>query len=229
MPPPMGGDSPGGSSPGDSASDFGDWSGTGFFISDDGLILTNRHVVKGSKSLQVVLPGGIHKTAEVVTIDDDFDLALIRVKLNAKVPFVSLSPTDSPKEGADCTVMGFPMIDELGSDLKITRGIVSSAAQEAGNGADILTDAKVNPGNSGGPIIDRFGNAMGIVCMKRIAEGEFDSYGIGISAGHIRMFLDKHKVKISPGKTNPADPALSTEDLVARTKPATVCILATAK
>jgi S1-C subfamily serine protease len=222
MPPPMTA-----TPPGDSASSYGDWSGTGFFITDDGLILTNRHVVKGSKSLQVVLPGGAHKAAQVVAVDDAFDLALIRVKLDDKVPFVSLSPTDSPNEGADCTVMGFPMIDELGSDLKITRGIVSSAAQQVGNGADILTDAKVNPGNSGGPIIDRFGNAMAIVCMKRVTEGEFDSYGIGISAGHIRIFLDKHKIKVAPGDIS--HPALSTEDLVAKTKPATVCILATAK
>jgi hypothetical protein len=121
--------------------------------------------------------------------------------------------------------MGFPMIDQLGADLKITRGIVSSSQQDQGNGADVLTDAKVNPGNSGGPIIDKFGNAMAIVCMKSITTGEYDSYGIGISAGHIRDFLDRNHVQIQPGSED--GPALSTEDAVAKLKPATVCILAT--
>jgi hypothetical protein len=121
--------------------------------------------------------------------------------------------------------MGFPMIDQLGGDLKVTRGIVSSAQQDQGSGADVLTDAKVNPGNSGGPIMNKFGNVMAIVCMKSLTSGEFDSYGIGISAGHIREFLERNHVESPPGGDDGT--ALSTEDVVARVKPATVCILAT--
>jgi len=202
------------------------WSGTGFFISDTGLILTNRHVAKGSKTLLVVLNDGTHSSAEVVAIDDQYDLALIRIpKSNRKVPFVRLSPEDSPAAGADCVVMGFPMIDQLGADLKITRGVVSSSAQDQGNGADVLTDAKVNPGNSGGPIADKFANVMAIVCMKSLTTGEFDSYGIGISAGHIRDFLRRNHVDIPAGNENRL--SLSTEDVVTKVKPATVCIMAT--
>jgi S1-C subfamily serine protease len=201
------------------------WSGTGFFISDDGLILTNRHVAKDSKTLLITLSDGTTASAEVVAIDTQYDLALIRTKPNHKVPVIHLSPSDLPNEGADCTVMGFPMIDQLGADLKITRGIVSSSQQDQGNGADVLTDAKVNPGNSGGPIIDKFGNAMAIVCMKSLTTGEFDSYGIGISAGHIREFLKRNNVQIQPGTED--GPGLSTEEAVAKLKPATVCILAT--
>jgi S1-C subfamily serine protease len=201
------------------------WSGTGFFIADDGLILTNRHVAKDSKNLLVVLPGGESVSADVVAIDEAYDLALIRAKVKQKVPFMHLSPTDSPNEGAECLVMGFPMIDQLGADLKITRGIVSSSAQDQGNGADVLTDAKVNPGNSGGPIIDKFGNVMAIVCMKSLTTGEYDSYGIGISAGHIRDFLKRNHVNVQPGAD--AGALLSTEDTVTKVKPATVCIMAT--
>jgi S1-C subfamily serine protease len=201
------------------------WSGTGFFIADDGLILTNRHVAKDSKNLLVVMPGGESVSAEVVAIDDAYDLALIRAKVKQKVPFMHLSPTDSPNEGAECLVMGFPMIDQLGADLKITRGIVSSSAQDQGNGADVLTDAKVNPGNSGGPIVDKFGNVMAIVCMKSLTTGDFDSYGIGISAGHIRDFLKRNHVDVKPGADGGVQ--LSTEDTVTKVKPATVCIMAT--
>jgi S1-C subfamily serine protease len=141
------------------------------------------------------------------------------------VPFIHLAPEDSPAEGADCVVMGFPMIDQLGADLKITRGVVSSASQDQGSGADVLTDAKVNPGNSGGPIADSYGNVMAIVCMKSITTGEYDSYGIGISAGHIREFLHRNNVNLDVGAEGA--PELSTEDVVKKVKPATVCILAT--
>ena len=93
------------------------WSGTGIIISDSGLILTNRHVAKGSKTLWVTLSDGTHSSAEIVAIDDQYDLALIRLsKPNRKIPFVRLSPENSPAEGADCVVMGFPMIDQLGAD-----------------------------------------------------------------------------------------------------------------
>jgi S1-C subfamily serine protease len=202
------------------------WSGTGFFITSDGLILTNRHVAKGSKTLNIELAGGEKVAGEIVAIDDQYDLALIRlVDRNRKVPFIRLSPEDSPAEGADCVVMGFPMVDQLGFDLKITRGVVSSSAQDQGNGADVLTDAKVNPGNSGGPVVDNFGNVMAIVSMKSLTTGDYDSYGIGISAGHIREFLQRNHVHLPIGEET--GPQLSTEQLVSKTKPATVCIIAT--
>ena len=102
--------------------------------------------------------------------------------------------------------MGFPMVDQLGFDLKITRGVVSSSAQDQGNGADVLTDAKVNPGNSGGPVVDRFGNVMAIVSMKSLTTGDYDSYGIGISAGHIREFLGRNHVDLPLGDES-GDPA----------------------
>jgi S1-C subfamily serine protease len=201
------------------------WSGTGFFISDNGLILTNAHVAKGSKMLKVLLSNGVQSPAQVVAIDNQYDLALIRLpKSDRKVPFIRLSPQDSPAAGADCVVMGFPMIDQLGADLKITRGVVSSSAQDQGNGADVLTDAKVNPGNSGGPIADKFGNVMAIVCMKSLTTGEYDSYGIGISAGHIRQFLRRNHVDVDAGAESGSP--LSTEDVVTKVKPATVCIMA---
>jgi S1-C subfamily serine protease len=199
------------------------WSGTGFFISNDGLVLTNRHVAKGAKTLLVTM-GDKQSSADVVAIDDLYDLALIRIKSKDKTPFAHFSPLDLPSDGADCVVMGFPLIDRLGADVKITRGVVSSSASDDGFGADILTDAKVNPGNSGGPILDKHGNVMAIVCMKSVASAMEDSYGIGISAGHIREFLKRNKIAVDPGT---ADQTMSTEDIVAQIKPATVCILAT--
>ncbi|QOV92154.1 trypsin-like peptidase domain-containing protein [Humisphaera borealis] len=208
------------------------WSGTGFIVAADGLILTNRHVVEGAKTLMVILkgagPGGsdLQRSGEVVVIDDQQDLALVRIKVDAKqtLTVMQLAPTDAPGDGAECTVIGFPMIDRLGAAVKITRGIVSSAAKQA-NGPDIMVDAKVNPGNSGGPILDRYGNVMAIVSMKTVASRLEDSYGLGISAGMVRRFLAKNSVTLKPGTTD--GKTLSAEEIAAKAKPSTVCILGT--
>lgn len=202
-------------------------SGTGFLINDLGLILTNRHVVDGAKELSVVLGTSDKRKATVVVIDDKLDLALIQIKPkeNEKLPFVQFSPKDSPGDGAECTVMGYPMIDRLGATIKITRGIVSGTPRKSELGADVLIDAKVNPGNSGGPILDRFGHVMAIVSMKSITTMMEDSYGIGISAGQIRAFLVRHNTTATLASGGDSTP-LSTEEIASSTKPATVCILA---
>lgn len=199
-------------------------SGTGFLITPDGLIVTNRHVVDGGKTFMVIMPDNKRRSASVVVVDDEQDLALVKIKSDGELPFLHLSKSDAPGDGAECVVMGYPMIDRLGAAIKVTRGVVSSSEQTI-SGADVLIDAKVNPGNSGGPIADKNGDVMAVVCMKSLASAMEDSYGIGISAGHVRKFLAKNKIDVSPADAG--GDALSTEDIASKVKPATVCILAT--
>jgi S1-C subfamily serine protease len=220
------------------------WSGSGFILDGTGLILTNRHVAKDAKSLMIMLHGAQGKpmSAEVVVIDDEQDLALIRLRevpADMKLPIVQLAPGDMPADGAECTVIGYPMVDRLGGSPKITHGIVSSSLPSVsksksagllGRGSDdfdVYIDAKVNPGNSGGPILDRFGNVMAIVCMKSLSSEIEDSYGMGISAGRIRRFLAKNHVNVEKGTKGSA--GLSVEDIAAKVEPATVLIVATGK
>lgn len=213
--------------PSEDAAAAGMSSGTGFIITADGLVLTNKHVVAGGKTFLVMMNDNTQKSAEVVVMDEEEDLALIRVKLDAgqTLPVVRLSPDDNPADGAECTVMGFPLLDRLGAAIKITRGIVSSSTAGSTAAADVLIDAKVNPGNSGGPILDRYGNVMAIISMKSRASATEESYGMGISAGRVRKFLEKNSVKVSNGAEGKVN--LSAQDIAARVKPATVCILAT--
>jgi S1-C subfamily serine protease len=200
-------------------------SGTGFIIQDDGLIVTNRHVVKGAKTVVVSINGERPKSAEIVVIDDEQDLALVKIKtVKSKLPVVRLAKADAPNDGAECTVLGYPLIDRLGAAIKVTRGIVSSGSARE-EGADIVTDAKVNPGNSGGPMLDRFGNVMGVVTMKSANSTFEDSYGLAISAGKVRKFLAKNNVTVLPGELAAA--GLSAEEIAAKVKPATVCIICT--
>jgi S1-C subfamily serine protease len=209
---------------------FGMSSGTGFFINDEGLILTNRHVVKGAKSMMVMMNDRKRRTAEVVVIDEEQDLALIRLKVGAaplRTAFVQLAKADNPGDGAECVVMGYPLIDRLGGAIKITRGIVSSGKGSNTEGADIVTDAKVNPGNSGGPLLDKYGNVIGVVTMKSGNSRFEDSYGLAISAGKVRKFLEKNNVKVAAADVSTAAAGLTAEDVAAKVKPATVCIICT--
>jgi S1-C subfamily serine protease len=195
--------------------------GSGSILSDDGLILTNRHVVHDAKTL-VVLIGDQRIPAEIVAEDDEYDLALVRIKTDKKLPFLKLAAADHPNAGADALVMGFPLLFEMGTDLKVTRGIVTAAEHEVENGADTMIDAKINHGNSGGPILDRYGNIMAVVCLKTAGGGTDESYGIGISAGHVRKFLAKHKITLTPGD---AKTPLTSEEIAKASKSAVVCIL----
>lgn len=197
-------------------------SGTGFVITEDGLILTNRHVVERGSTFLVVFPGGVRRSAEIVKIDTQQDLALLRVKSDDKLAVALISAQPKPNEGAQCFVLGYPLLDRMGSSIKITQGIVSGGAPRDA-GADVVTDAKVNPGNSGGPMVDSKGMVIGIVTLKTYSSESEDSYGMAISAGLIRKFLEANNVKLPEGK--PSADAMNAEQVAAKLKPATVCIL----
>lgn len=218
--------------------------GSGFIIQEDGLILTNRHVADPSYGheapaeepnsadsldskpkirLVAMLSDGSSVPAEVVSFSKDMDLALLKLnpKTPMKFPTIGLSGTGKPAEGATCYAIGFPLASRLGMQLKVTQGIISGSSAGP-NGVDILVDAKVNPGNSGGPLLDKFGQAIGVVSMKSANRNFEDSYGMAISMGHARKFLEENKV--TPPAVAPGSP-LSSEDVVAKVKTATVCVM----
>jgi len=222
-------------------------SGTGFFIDESGIILTNRHVVKGARSYVVMLNGGMRRSAEVLAISEDDDLALLRLNNKApatlplalaampstilaiaapaggKWPILRLSGQSTPAEGAQCFVLGFPLLDRMGETIKITQGIVSGAT-ERNSPVDILIDAKVNPGNSGGPLLDKYGQVIGIVTMKSVTSRNEDSYGMAIGIARMRKFLDKNHIELPPPQ--PAADPKDAEQIAISAKPATVCIIA---
>lgn len=216
------------------------WSGSGFLVSQDGMILTNRHMVMDEDHPQILPSLNVYLAqmeqpcpAKIVAIDDDQDLALIRISLPGATPFIHLATSNFPNPGARCSILGFPALNglELGSDLKITQGIITdvdsgkSENDWAIKGRDLLMDAKANPGNSGGPIMDRNGNAMGIISAKTTADTMHESYNIGISAGHIRDFLTQHKFDAPINKSDPE--VMDDEEIFKKSKDAVVRIEAT--
>ena len=207
-------------------------SGTGFFVSADGYIMTNRHVAGGADKLMVRLSDGTMKTAEKIVIDDDQDIAIIKIDQTKKAeyPFIKLAGYDVPNVGTDVTVMGFPLGGAMGMNVKITRGVVTSLEDDVKSPCDVIVDAQVNPGNSGGPMLDKYGNLMALVAMKTFADEKVSSYGLGISTGRLRKFIDHQKEKLTPVKFVPSEKAaptaaLSTEEIAGKFTKSTVMIL----
>lgn len=138
--------------------------GSGFLINADGQILTNNHVISGSNDIEVTLPDQSRYKARIVMRDRGHDLALISINPSGKkLPFLKLGDSDNLQVGQKVLAIGNP----FGLSGTLTTGIVSSLGRTIrGENSDlegmIQTDASINSGNSGGPLLDSQGNVIGI-------------------------------------------------------------------
>lgn len=134
--------------------------GSGFFISPDGYIVTNNHVVDDASKVQVIAGDGQTYTAKVVGTDEKTDLALLKVDADKKFPFVTLSK-EKPEIGQWVVAMGNP----FGLGGTVTAGIVSAEGRNIGEGPYdnfLQIDAPINRGNSGGPTFNLKGEVVGV-------------------------------------------------------------------
>jgi len=136
--------------------------GTGFFFGKRGLILTNSHVVGNFSIVQVVLGGHLDVTGRVIGRDEELDVAIIQVDLTGDLPALNLGDSDVLKQGDTVAVIGYSLGSLLGESPSLTKGVVS-AIRRFDEFEFIQTDSSVNPGNSGGPLIDENGDVVGII------------------------------------------------------------------
>ncbi len=136
-----------------------DGHGSGFFIDSSGLLLTNAHVVGEAKEVRVLFPSGIELEGNVLRKNEHRDVALVKVTLKGIKP---LSIDQTPPNPADeVYAVGTPL-DE-GLKASVTKGIVSSIRKLKRNNLELIqSDVNVQPGNSGGPLLDNHGNVIGI-------------------------------------------------------------------
>jgi len=157
-------------------------SGSGFFISSEGLLATNAHVVRDQPSATIITSSGKAITSSHIYVDEDRDLALIKVEAH-DVPFLVLSPT-LPLQGADVIAIGTPGAHDASGIVmlpnSVTKGIVSGIREFSDTtianipgraGIWIQTDATINHGNSGGPLLNRSGLVVGINTLSFSATG----------------------------------------------------------
>jgi len=138
--------------------------GTGFVINSDGYIVTNSHVVKGCHSV-VTVKDSEKLTTRVIFDDSRNDLALLKVDKRPKV-FATFRGGRSIRTAEDILALGYPFQSLLSDDLKITKGMVNSLAGLRNDTSMMQISAPVQPGNSGGPLLDHAGNVVGVVTSK---------------------------------------------------------------
>lgn len=144
--------------------------GTGFMVSAEGHLLTNAHVVEGCESLTVA-----GKPAEVLATDSSFDLALLKGSPGPADDVASFAASPAPLN-SDITIAGYPLSRWL-SGLNVTRGSVTSLKGLAGDATTMQISAPVQPGNSGGPVVDSLGHVVGVVVSKLNAQRVADATG----------------------------------------------------
>lgn len=137
-------------------------SGSGFFVTDDGYFITNFHVVKDAEKVKVKTSTDVYP-AEVVHVDKDNDLALLKV--SGKFNPLGISTNDAQLGEAVFTI-GFPDILIQGTEPKYTDGKISSLAGIQDDPEDYQISVPVQPGNSGGPLVDMNGNVVGVIVAK---------------------------------------------------------------
>jgi S1-C subfamily serine protease len=168
-------------------------SGTGFVVAPGGFILTNQHVVRGPGQVFVHPPDTKDLIrAEIIAEDADRDIALLQIKVpdQASLKPLAVAGKRKVRRGEQVSVFGYPLGVSLGLGIKLNTGVVS-ATPERLNGDMFMLDAKVNPGNSGGPVCDPYGTVVGMVTAKSFSGEMVDSYGMAIPAPELDAFLNK--------------------------------------
>ena len=157
--------------------------GSGFIINEEGYILTNYHVIQGTQEISVTLSNDVTTTAQVVNYDENQDVAMIKITdESVEIPAtVELGDSDALQPGEEVIAIGTPLSTELSST--VTKGIISatsrSVAVESGVTMNLIqTDAAINAGNSGGPLVNTKGEVVGINSSKISGEAV---EGIGFS------------------------------------------------
>ncbi|XP_070760041.1 serine protease HTRA1 [Enoplosus armatus] len=176
-------------------------SGSGFVVSEDGWIVTNAHVLNNKQRIKVELKSGVQYDATVKDVDQKMDIALIKIKPDSPLPVLRLGQSSDLRPGEFVVAVGSP----FSLQNTVTTGIISTAQR---NGLElgfkdsdmdyIQTDAIINYGNSGGPLVNLDGDVIGINTLKVAAGISF-----AIPADRIRQFLAESYNRQVNGNTGP--------------------------
>ncbi|MBQ7257537.1 MAG: trypsin-like peptidase domain-containing protein [Abditibacteriota bacterium] len=184
--------------------------GSGFFVNQDGYILTNNHVIKGAHDIKVAISDNEYK-ASIKENDDKYDIALLKVDELKNLPPLTIGDSDSVTDTEEIYTIGFPT-----GEKTTTRGIISQKDVTIDNNEDdkfFKIDAVINPGSSGGPLLNVKGEVIGI---NTAIDQETTDYGYSLPIKNAIKILDNNNVsyiknikdatKIKVSEDNPATP-----------------------
>ena len=175
-------------------------SGSGFAVTPDGYVVTNYHVIQGCSSVEIYTRGKVIPSY-IVGVDPQNDLAIL--KGGFKPLYYYPLKRDNPQLLMDVFVAGFPFGFDISTPVKVTKGIVSSLSGVGNNYSNIQIDAAVQPGSSGGPILDDKGNVAAVTVAKLDLEIIMEEYGVvpedtnfGIKSNVVVNFLESNGIKL---------------------------------
>jgi S1-C subfamily serine protease len=197
-------------------------SGTGFFITKAGHIVTNNHVIDQCNLVNAYYKGDA-KLLKVLAVDRKNDLAILKAELKPDDTFPVAKDDGILLE--EIYVAGYPFGKSISGSVKVTKGVISSLSGLGNNYSNIQIDASLQPGNSGGPIINKKGNVVGVAVSKldykKVIEA-FDSIpentNFGVKSSTLNQFLNANKVSAD----SPRGSEMSIKDIAEKIEKATV-------
>ncbi len=200
-------------------------SGSGFFISSQGHIVSNAHVVGGCKKIKVY-ENGKEILLNILDTDTKNDVGLVKGKFK-NTKYLNIK-SDGAELGEDIVAFGYPLVDTLSDSVKLTKGIVSALAGPNNNFAMIQIDAALQPGNSGGPVLNMNGLVVGIATsglskLKMAKEQKIlpENVNFAVAAPTIVKFLKANNINVPQGTNK----IYKTKELAKIGEPATVQLL----
>lgn len=192
-------------------------SGTAFFVSAAGHLLTNHHVVEGCRTVQITRAGSVAEPVQVIARDATNDLALL--KAGGTPPTAVPALASRARIGDSVYVYGFPLAGLLASSGNFTVGNVTATSGLNDDSREYQISAPVQPGNSGGPLMDQYGNIAGVVVSKlnalsvaAVTKDLAQNVNFAIKASVATTFLDSNSVfPAAAPATTPLDPAAIAE------------------
>jgi S1-C subfamily serine protease len=169
-------DYPGRRAQGISESGMATSAGTCFVVGPDGTVVTSNHVVEGAREVLVTLDDGRQLTATMELASAATDLAVLNLDV-ATPNYLSLASTRSAHAGEQVFTVGYPTVNLLGSEAKFTEGSISALSGLRGEASYMQISVPVQPGNSGGPVVNYNGEVLGVVAATAAVEGFYEDTG----------------------------------------------------
>jgi len=180
------------------------WSGTGFYVSGAGHVVTNRHVVHGCAKVVVAHSGIRNVPLQLIGMDTEHDLALLQEAAEG-TPAVTFRAGANPLRAGEPSIsLGYPIRELLGS-LIVTTGIVSSLSGGRGNEALFQMQTPIQPGNSGGPVFDETGLLIGVTSAQITRAGTrvVQNVNFAVKSEVARRFLESQGLKMETARPGP--------------------------
>ena len=181
-------------------------SGTGFYVSNTGHIISNHHVVEGCSTVKLTFKGK-EVSADVLAVDKMNDLAILKADLTPSKVYSVASEDASLLE--DIIIAGYPLGKKVSAAIKTSKGSITALAGYGDNYSEFQTDAALNQGNSGGPIMNQKGNVIGVAVANYGKKSGVESFNFGIKSSTLKTFANANGLKFLP----PNSREMSNKDL----------------